>query len=627
MPQRTLDHSRHVFSKTKPAFSTTFPMESSTPSYPVSGIGGNEDKDGIIIVQNDQIFITPPLRGGKAALISAVHPVVLKMDGRKVTEPTRVTSAKHLSWEISEKPQYQITISEDKLRAYFTLYRVEKYAWKLVNCPASSDVSLRAEPDYDLLLSKLTIDQILAGFPKSSFIPNLNIPALYAELNNSTYLPVCIAVGKAPVPGLSGRLELLLQPDMSEEFDRLEAPDPLNYLGYPGIASVQPGEVLARKLPPREGLPGFDVYGGILPSPQPEDIRLMHAADADISLLPDGEIISLREGRPRITGIGTPVVSIDFPSAYIMPGGMDTGDGAFMFAGDVVAPEGIRDQSIIEALGNVYIYGDVQGAVIAAAGSIVIRGKVTDSQLYSGYYGVRQGRLHLHPAHLIEEITALRKAARLLEQNLQSRQQTVKYGLVVMLLLESKCSHIPGLLTGLQKLLLDNESACPMDTEQIKHLLEVFLHPGQFTDFITDSVIGTLLKLLEAFCERMEGLQEANARIDVAEAKGCMLQAGGDLYIHKAGVRNCTLRASGNVQFLMEQSVCSGSIVEAGGAITLQSAGAEAGQQSVLTAGSSISARRISATRLSIGEYTTEIDNLLENAVFTAQNLRTGNQR
>ncbi len=453
MPQRTLDYSRHVFSKTMPAFSTTFPMESSTPSYPVSGMGGNEDKDGIIIVQNDQIFITPPLRGGKAALISAVHPVVLKMDGGKVTEPIRVTSAKHLSWEISEKPQYQITISEDKLRAYFTLYRVEKYAWKLVNCPASAEVSVRAEPDYDLLLSKLTVDQILAGFPKSSFIPNLNIPALYAELNNPTYLPVCIAVGKAPVPGTNGRLELLLQPDMTGEFSSSEAPDPLNYLGYPGIASVLPGEVLARKLPPREGLPGFDVYGGILPSPQPEDIRLIPAADT--SLLPGGEIIALREGRPRITGIGTPVVSIDFPSAYIMPEGLDTGDGAFMFAGDVVAPEGIREQSIIEVLGNVYIYGDVQGAVIAATGSIVIRGTVTDCQLYSGCYGVRQGRLHLHPAHLIEEITALRKAARLLEQNLQSRQQTVKYGLVVMLLLESKCSHIPGLLTGFQKLLLD----------------------------------------------------------------------------------------------------------------------------------------------------------------------------
>lgn len=624
MPQRTLDHSRHAFSKTMPAFSTTFPMEPSTPSYLVSGMDGNEDKDGMIIVQNDQIYITPPLHGGKAAMISAVHPVVLKMGGGKVTEPTRVTSTSHLSWEISEKPQYQITISEDKLRAYFTLYRVEKYAWKLVNCPASAEVSVRAEPDYNLLLSKLTVDQILAGFPKSSFIPNLNIPALYAELNNPTYLPVCIAVGKAPVPGINGRLEPLLQLNMTGEFSNPEAPDPVNYLDYPGILSVQPGEVLARKLPPQEGMPGFDVYGGILPSPEPKDISL--TPNEYTSLLPSGEIVALREGRPRITSSGTPVVSIDFPAAYLMPEGMVTADGTFMFAGDVVAPEGVRDHSIIEALGNVYIYGDVRGAVIAATGSIVIRGRVTDSQLYSGYCGARQGRLYLHPSHLIEEITALRKAARLLEENLQARQQTVKYGLVVMLLLESKCSHIPGLLSGLQKLLLDNEPACPMDTEQIKYMLEVFLHPGQFTDFITDAVIGTLLKLLEGLCDAIEGMQEDNARIDVSEAEGCMLQSGGDLYIHKEGIKNSTLWASGNVQFIMEQSVCSGSAVEAGGSIILQRVGAEAAQQSVLTAGSTISARSISGTRVSIGEYTTEIGAVLEDTVFTAQNLRMGNQ-
>ncbi|MNC44257.1 hypothetical protein D3C75_931570 [compost metagenome] len=76
----------------------------------------------------------------------------------------------------------------------------------------------------------------------------------------------------------------------------------------------------------------------------------------------------------------------------------------------------------------------------------------------------------------------------------------------------------------------------------------------------------------------------------------------------------------------MEQSVCSGSTVEAGGSIILQRVGAEAAQQSVLTAGSKISARSISETRVSIGEHTNEIGAVLEDTVFTAQNLRMGNQ-
>lgn len=625
MPQSTLEHPRHAFSTSMPAFSTTFPMLPSAQSQPLSGMDGNENKNGMIIVQNDQIYITPPLPGGKAAIISAVHPVVLKINRIKVNDPTEVTSTDHLSWEISDKPQYQITISEDQLRAYFTLYRVEKYAWKLVNCPASADVSVRAEPNYDLLLSKLTVEQILADFSKTSFIPNLNIPALYAELNNPTYLPVCIAVGKAPVPGTGGRLEPMQQLSMTDEFSSLEAPNPLNYLDYPGISSVQPGEVLARKLPPQEGVPGFDVYGGILPSPQPEDISL--TPSANISLLPSGEIIALREGRPRITRSGTQMMSIDFPAAYLMPEGREPADGTFIFAGDVIAPQGVREQSIIEALGNVYIRGDVRGTVIAATGSIVIRGKVTDCHLFSGYCGARQQRLYLWPSHLIEEITALRKAARLLEGNLKSRQQTVKYGLVIMLLLESKCSHIPDLISGLQELLADKGSAYPMVTEQLKHMLEIFLHPGQFTDFITDAVVGTLLKLLEELGEGIISMQEENTRIDIAQAEDCGIQSGGDLYIHKEGVKNSKLRACGNVQFIMEHSVCSGSTVEAGGSITAQRVGAEAARQSALTAGGKISVCQISGTRVSIGEYTAEIENLSGDILFTAQNLRMRNQK
>jgi hypothetical protein len=626
MPKSTLEHPRHVFSTTLPAFSTAFPMQPSAHPRPLNDVDGNEDKNGMIIVQNDQIFITPPLPGGRAALISAVHPVVLKINQMKVTDPTEVTSADYLSWEFSEKPLYQITISEDKLRAYFTLYRVEKYAWKLVNCPASADVSVRAEPNYDLLLSKLTVEQILSGFPKSSFMPNLNIPALYAELNNPTYLPICIAVGKAPVPGTNGRLESLLQLNMADEFSTLKAPSTMDYLDYPGIASVRAGEVLARKLPPQEGLPGFDVYGGIVPAPQPEDISLLPSAGT--TLLPSGEIIALREGRPRITGCGRQVMRIDFPAAHMMPGGMETADGTFIAAGDVIAPEGVGGHNRIEALGNVYICGDVLGVVIAATGSIVIRGKISDCQLYSGYCGAKQQRLYRLPSHLMKEITGLRTAARLLEENLLSRQQTVRYGLVIMLLLESKYSHLPDLISGLQELLADKGPAYPMITEELKHMLEVFLHPGQFTDFITDDVVGTLLKLLEELSTRILNMQEENARMDIAQAENCLLHSGGDLYIHKEGVKNSTLRACGNVQFLMEHSACSGSIVEAGGSITAQRVGAEAVRQSALTAASQISVCQISGTCVSIGGYTAEITGAIsEDTLFTAQNLRMRNQK
>ncbi|MNC41249.1 hypothetical protein D3C75_900070 [compost metagenome] len=238
-----------------------------------------------------------------------------------------------------------------------------------------------------------------------------------------------------------------------------------------------------------------------------------------------------------------------------------------------------------------YIYGDVRHAVIAASGSIVIRGTVTDSHLYSGHYGAVQHRMYQFPDHLIEELEALRTAACLLEKNLLSRQQSVKFGLVVMLLLESK-----------------------------------FLHPGQFTEFITDTVLGSFLKQLEELRDRIAGMHEGQTRIDIGQAEDCIIHAGGDLYIHRESVKNSVLRATGNVQFLMNHSSCSGSTVEAGGFISIPQVGAASARQSVLTAGSRILVNQISGTRVIIGEYTAEIGDPAGESEFTVQSLRMRNQ-
>lgn len=457
-------------------------------------------------------------------------------------------------------------------------------------------------------------------------MPNLNIPALYAELNNPTYLPVCIAMGKAPLPGRNGRLEPVARLSLNEASGTsgADCPEPDADCPAAAVFQVRTGEILARKLPPQEGMPGYDVFGGVLPPLQPEDITLL-PSDC-FSLLPGGDIVANREGRPRFTGWDTPAMRIDFPDTHVISESTTTADGTLVFAGDIIAPQGISEHSTIEALGNIYITGDVRHAVIAATGSIVIRGKVTDSHIYCGDCGARQHRLYQSPDQLIAELNLLRSAARMLEENLRSRQQPVKYGLVVLLLLEGKYAHLPGMIRGLQGLLAGDRPAAPVDTGQLKHMLEIFLHSRQFTEFINDDIIGTFLDLLEELRDGVFHMHEGNVRIDISGAEDSLLQSGGSLYIHGESAAGSTLLAAGNVGFLMAQSVCCGSKVEAGQSITLQLAESFGGEKTQLTAGLKVTARQISGTSIHIGGYTAEIDEPAEAGVFTAQSLRLRNQ-
>lgn len=623
MPQIPVDKSRHPLYRIMPDDNVDLPFLPSMNSRPSHG--EPEDKNGFIMIQNNQITITPPLPGGKPAVISSIHPVVLTLNRKTVTEPTEVTSSDQITWEICEKPQYQITLSEDLLRAYFTLYRAEKYAWKLVSSPAATDVAVRAEPNCDLLLSTLTVDQIIAGFKKSYIMRNLNIPALYAELNCPTYLPVCIAEGKAPVPGKNARLALLFPEDRAQEFlEPAKSANAGEYRSHPRVPFVREGEVIARKLPSEEGIPGFDVYGRILPSPPPQDFRLL-AGDCGV-LLQDGGIAALRRGRPRFRDGGEGSKLFDFPETYQVPEDMSLEKAVITFPGDVVSVRPIGSGTIIEALGNVYIYGDVTHATITATGSIFVQGKVTGSQLYSGYFGARHNRLCTYSCLLLGEIAGLREAAARLELNVQARQQTVKYGLVIMLLLESKYDHLPGLFSDLLGVLHGMDSAYPLDADPLKHILGIFLHPGQFTDYFTDAVLGSFLKLIEGLYDAITGMQEVNVRIDIAWSQDSILKSGGDLYVHKDGVVHSRLFSSGHVHFVTNEAVCIGSTVEAAGSITAQTVGKMSSEKCVLIAGQNITVRQICNSEVTIGEDTAAIDRPVEDIVFTAQNLRLRNQ-
>ncbi|WP_249901208.1 flagellar assembly protein A [Paenibacillus sp. PK3_47] len=523
MTQHTLKQSGDGHYSTIPAGNARQPLPSFDHAPDTGGTGGN--KNGIIIVQSDQIFITPPLPGGKPAVISAVHPVILKLNRKALSEPAEVTSTDHISWEISEKPQYQITVSDDRLNAYFTLYRVEKYAWKLVDCPAGDRVTLRAEPDLGRLLSRLTVDQIIAGFEQGSIIRSLNIPALYSELSSPTYLPVCIAAGKAPVPGKNACMEILHPAVYGTGFnpggsfgDRLMVKE---------IPVVSEGEIFARKLPPQDGIPGFDVYGGIMPAPVPRDMLL--TLKEGMVMLPDGGIMALRSGRPRITGKDPLHTTIDFPDSYMVSVKSEPAAAAITFPGDIIVGCDLDEGAVIEALGNVYLYGNASNATISATGSIVACGNISGCKLYSGYYGAKHNRLCIITKRLMEETARLSTAAVQLAANVESRQQSVKYGLVIMLLLESKYEHLPGELRELYNLLNSLGPGYPRDYGQLLRMLEVFLHPGQFTDYITDAVLAAFMKLLDEAYESVAVMQEMHTRIHITAAEGSVIQTGGEI--------------------------------------------------------------------------------------------------
>lgn len=585
-------------------------------SFMVSG-DPDHDHGGRVLVRADKIFVQDPLPGGSPAVIMGVLPVNLYVNGEPVSGPAEVTTEDTIEWEISEPPLYSITVSEDRLLAFFTLHSTKKFSWKLNDHLSAGMVEVDAVMNTENVVGILGLNQIIADFERRGIIQNLNISGIHAELQNPTYQPITAAQGRAAVPGENAHLELFFSETIENEFSEIEGQ--VDYRSHLRIPSAIRGEVLARKIPVIEGIPGYDVYGEILYPPPPADLTIL--AKNNTVLLIGNEIRALREGRPRVTG--DRIKYFDICTSYIVPGNVNIKSGNIVFSGDVIIRGDVEDNMIIESLGNVYVAGSIYNSTITATGSILVKGNVVNSNLYSGYFGVMYNRIYNCSKLLIEETKILQTAVRMLVQAVQGRKQSVKYGQAVLLLLESKFQKIPQLIKELLSVLATVQASYHQDLEQTLHFLNLFLKPAQLVDYMSEASLSGVISMLEELHRGVARMQETKVEVNIGKCQNSTLKSNGDIIIHRDGIVQSELFSSGNITFLQTFSVCRGSKLEAGGSIAAFYVGGESGAQSYLKAKQSISVRKMYLGKVTIDRYTADITEPVENLVFDAESLRS----
>ncbi|WP_438495359.1 flagellar assembly protein A [Paenibacillus sp. IHBB 3054] len=576
----------------------------------------DNERDGRLLVRAGKIFVQDPLPGGSPAVISALLPVLLHVNGQVLTEPSAVTSQDIIEWEIVEPPLYTITVSEDRLLAFFTLFGSKRSPWKLNDHFTASIVEVKASQDSANVIGMLGLNQIIVDFEHKKIIQNLNISGIHAELQNPTYQPITAAKGRAAVPGENAYLELFFSETIENEFSEIEGQ--VDYRSHLRIPSVIRGEVIARKIPVVEGIHGYDVYGEILYPPEPADVTV--TARNNTVLLINNEVRALREGRPRVTG--DKVKCFDICTSYLVPGNVSIHTGNIVFSGDVIIRGNVEDNMIIESLGNVYVSGSVYNSTITATGSILVKGNVVNSKLYSGYFGVMYNRIYNFSKQLIEECKVLQNATQMLVQAVQSHKKSVKYGQAVLLLLESKFQKIPQLIKELLLVLDTVKASFHQDLEQTLHFLNLFLKPVQLVDFLTETSLSGVIGILEELHVGVARMQESKVEVNIGKCQNSTLKSNGDINIHRDGIVQSVLFSSGNITFHKTFSVCRGSKLEAGGNILAYFVGGESGAQSYLKAKQSVTVRKMYMGKVTIDRYTADIMEPVENIVFDIETVR-----
>jgi uncharacterized protein (DUF342 family) len=179
-----------------------------------------------------------------------------------------------------------------------------------------------------------------------------------------------VARGTEPVPGEDGRPEYTFD-SREREYDFRILPDGrIDYKNTRNIIMADEGQLLARLVKPRAGVPGIDVYDKTVPAPSGVPASLY--AGQGVRSSEDGrELYAEKNGSVVLNGSILEVVD-----TYVVDGDVDYSSGNIRFNGNVLINGTVREGFEVEAEGDIIVAMCVERARLEAGRDVIVRGGV-----------------------------------------------------------------------------------------------------------------------------------------------------------------------------------------------------------------------------------------------------------
>jgi uncharacterized protein (DUF342 family) len=181
-----------------------------------------------------------------------------------------------------------------------------------------------------------------------------------------TYL---LAEGIRPQKGKDGTVRLLFAEEIQRELQEDEE-GRVNFFEFLRVPQVTPGETIAELLPPEEGIPGKNIFGQEVPAPLGKPAKIV--AGKNVELSPDGNsAIAKVAGRPVVVGKAVTVLPL-----FEVEGNVGVSTGNLSFVGSILVRGDVESDFVVEAEGDVEVWGNVEAAKIVAGGNVRVRGGI-----------------------------------------------------------------------------------------------------------------------------------------------------------------------------------------------------------------------------------------------------------
>lgn len=399
----------------------------------------------------------------------------------------------------------------------------------------------------------------------------------YATLTNATEpRNVIIAEGIPATPGKDAEIEICFQEEMKALKEIAEDAE-VDFRELFRFSSVEPGQVLVKRIAPVAGKPGIDVHGdGIMP-PQFKDVELIPGEGVMVHEWAS-QLLAVKGGRPVLSSLKNGV-RVDIMPDLPIPGNIDLSTGNIGFSGDVSVAGDITAGFTVHAGGRITVGGVVENAFLQSCGSVAVSGNIISSQVAAG----------LPPTFLKTAEPLLIQAQRDLEVLLLLVPQ-----LKLRIPREQQLQLLPQLLAAFvgQKTPELGFALKTLRAELAKlpsRLLDVICGGavGVIDDFLaeleqgfrSDASVAVVHKQVIELAEKLTSSEAARAYVLAKSVVSSNIITSGDITVFGGGCYNSRLQSGGKVTV---HGVFRGGELRSAGDITVRQLGSESGVETLL---------------------------------------------
>lgn len=225
----------------------------------------------------------------------------------------------------------------------------------------------------------ITEKAIYEALKFNNVVFNINEIEIKNAVANKLYdKEILVAEGIEPQAGKDA--EIIYHFDTSKERTfNIDKDGKIDYHELSLIQNVKAGQKLATLIPHTEGIPGKNVLGKEVPGRDGKKLALPRGKNVNVT--EDGlELVAAVDGEVKLLDGKVNVFSV-----YEVKQNVDNSTGNIRFNGKVVVMGNVLTGFVIEAEGDVEVFGVVEGAYIKSNGSII---------LHRGIQGMNRGELY-----------------------------------------------------------------------------------------------------------------------------------------------------------------------------------------------------------------------------------------